>query len=426
MNPINAPRQPGWRTFDSLDIENPRSKTELRGRLSQLDLAEPKNKEPATVSARKIEEYSQRSAHDVRGPLFPAWAKSMPKYSEWRVTDSTANAMNCETAATTIQDVVKDIRQGVDYNGLNVVNEFIRFCAQERQKNPKLNDVELFHRFQPNSRDEAARTHGTSCVGKAWDIVSRLKELSMEAHVIVESSGPDDPPTHAAVAIPCTDGVLLIDIEWDVPVKIIKPNVPDVRIFQGDGSKSNPDLRLSFEIIEVPGNYRDSTPVIVKRETYSQETATKKNTYAQFVLRPESDPDLTVMKRWLVSSHTWFYPVSAATKEGREAHSFQLNIAQDKLTFNIGDKKFRIPLSAFDLETGRIDRTKLLGDEKLNLSPDKLEEYRDFILGRDGLGGTFFNAFNTPKELLLGQIANIVANKAMLNELRNSARSQGL
>lgn len=54
-----------------------------------------------------------------------------------------------------------------------------------------------FHRFQPDSRNEASLTHGTTCVGKAWDITQRLKEISVESHVIVESAGPDEPPVHA-------------------------------------------------------------------------------------------------------------------------------------------------------------------------------------------------------------------------------------
>jgi hypothetical protein len=327
------------------------------------------------------------------------------------------------------QGVISDVRKGVDYNGLHIVNEFIKFCEEQRKIDPKMNSVEIFHRFQPDSREEASLTHGTSCVGKAWDIVKRLNEISVEARVILESAGPNKPPTHAAVAVPCKDGILLVDIERDVPVVILKPTEPFIKIYPGKGTpdnpeppdRENPELRLSIEIIEIPGNYKTLTPLIIKKENFTTETATKKNSYSQFVLRPDTDPDQSVMKRWLVSKHTWFYPVSSGKREGQEQHSIQVNVEQEKITFSIGNKKFRIPLDAFDPKTRTIDRNKLIGDEKLKLLPEKLEEYKDIIFGKveDGnSGGNFFEAFKTPKNLLMDQIFTIVAHREMLKNLR--------
>ena len=67
-------------------------------------------------------------------------------------------------------------------------------------------------------------TRGTNCVGKALEISKRLNGLAekVEAHVIVESKGLNEPAIHAAVAVPCRDGILLIDINRDVPIMILK------------------------------------------------------------------------------------------------------------------------------------------------------------------------------------------------------------
>lgn len=72
----------------------------------------------------------------------------------------------------------------------------------------------------------------------------------------------------------------------------------------------------------------------------------------------------------------------------------------------------------FHPETRTIDREALIGDP--SLTPEELEEYRNIILGEaeGGLGGTFFEAFNTSKKLLIDQIFNIVAHKDMLKGLR--------
>ena len=47
------------------------------------------------------------------------------------------------------------------------------------------------------------------------------------------------------------------------------------------------------------------------------------------------------------------------------------------------------------------------------------EEQRDFLLGKsDRLGGKFFDAFKTSKDLLMDQIFTIVTHQEMLNDLR--------
>lgn len=391
---VGRPSSQAARTFDALDLEKPKSP--LKGRFEELDLA---TRRPVSAVASRTKEYAQR-AHNTA--LFPSWVKSMPQYGAHKIAAATPGKPNCEKMAKDIEEEVAAVRKGVDYNGLHLVNEFIQFC----ENNPGLNQYELFQQFQPQSKEEASELHGTTCVGKAWDIVKRLEEKGVEAHVIVETPGPDKPPTHAAVAVPCSDGILLVEVEHDVPFIPIKPGEPI--------NKSYPDLVVNIQLVEVPGNYKSSAPLIVTTETFSKETDKKKNSTRQFLLRPDCDPDMSVMKRWLVSSHTWFYPVSSARREGEKQHSLQVNVAENKITFNIGDKKYRIPMDAFNPETGTIDRSKLKADKGEVLT----EEVKEFILGKEGEGGEFFKAFKTPKNLLMNEIFNIVKHREMLKNLR--------
>lgn len=418
----SAPKSKGWRNFDGLDLEKRpdiKQKNPLHGRIKGLDLAQSKVGTPVKVTARKMEAYAQRTAHSVKGPLFPAWARSMPEYGH-AITTSPAIEETCESMEAKIQGEVSDVK-GLDYNGLHVVTHFIEFCEQERQKDPKMNIVEIFQRFQPDSKDEASRTHGTTCVGKAWNIVNRLEEKGVEAHVIVESGKPDEPPVHAAVAVPCKDGILLVEVEHDLPILMLKSNKPLII--------PHINLNVSFEIIEIPGNYKTPTPLIVRRENFEKET--DRNSYAQFVLRPDTNADQSVMKRWLVSDHTQFYPVSSAKREGEEKYSLKVNVDRGKVTFNIGEKRFRLDMKDFDVATGTVDRSKLRGtklvedkEEEVALSKEDMVYYKNFILGMEGeaLGGKFFEAFQTQKDLLIAQIFTVVAHQEMLNDLRKEAK----
>lgn len=416
-----------WPTLTSLPALG---KNPFVGRASELDIGDSKTALLSTKTAKNVNTHIQQHAHQGTHPLFPPWASSLPKFGDHKISISNPQAKECERLKEDIQGYISDVIKGVDYNGLHIVTQFITFCEEQRKLDPNISNIEIFHKFQPDSKDEASRTYGSTCVGKARHIVEVLAEKGIEAHVVVQhivvaSKGINDPAGHAAVVVPGKDGILLIEVEHNVPILILKPNEPIKEFYPGKGTReqpeppdaANPDLRLSMELIEVPGNYSSSTPIIVKKEDFTTETAKKKNSYSEYILRPDTDPDLSVMKKWLVSKHTWFYPVSSAARENQPQHSFQLNVAKDTMTFNVGDKKFRIPLSAFNPEARTVDRAKLVGDEGLQLS----EEQKDFILGKQGeevLGGPFFDAFKTSKSLLFDQIFNVVTHRELLNDLR--------
>jgi hypothetical protein len=306
------------------------------------------------------------------------------------------------------------MRSQVDYNGLNIVCEFIRFCETERLNNPKINDYDLLNRFQPDSKDEASLSHGSTCVGKARELVRQLRDLSVEAHVVLEYKQPGHPPIHAAVIVPCQDGLLLVEVEHSIPIIAIKPDKPWSKDYP-------PNLTLSMELIEVPGNFRATAPVIVKKETFKVKDAEQKGACTEYLLRSDPNPDNSVMKRWLVGKDTWFYPVSTSPGSAiKEKHTLQVNVAKGKLTFGIGEKKFRLPLAAIHPESRSFDRNKLEADESLKLTAEQLNDYKEIIFGASGeeLGGPFFDAFNSGKKLLLDQLFTIASHKEFLKNLR--------
>ncbi len=378
------PGEAKWSSFSDLPATAKKGASPLAGRLSELDVARTKPPLPSTETAKNVHTYVQQHAHASAHPLFPPWASSMPKFSDHKISIANPQAKECAELKSEIQGYIADIVRGVDYNGLHIVTQFITFCKEQRKLDPNISNIEIFHRFEPDSKDEASLTYGTTCVGKALHIVKVLAEKKIEAHVVIQhiviaAKGINEPAGHAAVVVPGKDGVLLIEIEHNVPILILEPNKRIEEFHAGKGTREepqppdaeNPDLHLSVELIEVPGNYSSPTPIIVKKENFTSETKKKKNTYSEYILRPDTNPDQSVMKKWLVSKQTWFYPVSSAAREGQPQHSFQLNIAEDKMTFNISDKKFRIPLDAFDPTTKTIDRTKLVGDEGQALSEDQ-------------------------------------------------------
>ena len=435
------PSSDGWRTFDALDVKQSPKNT-LKERAAYLDLAKDTATSPLiSITAQKIKAYTEEKTGVIRTPfrlpLFPPWSKSTPKYEAYEITAPSSSKPIAEMQVM-VQQEVSAIVNEVDYNGLNVVTKFINFYKKEREKDQTISGIEAFHKFQPNSEEEY-KTGGTSCVGKAWDMVRRLNDRQIVASVLVESKETDTPVTHAAVAVPCSDGILLVDVELDVPVIPLPSEKPSfIRFLPGNGTLADPDLTASIEIVRVPGNYTTSTPMIVKRDTVSVETEKKKNSYHQLILRPCANPDESVMKRWLVEES--FYPVSTGTRNGQVQHAFKI-VALNRITFNIGDKKFRIPIDAFDPVAHAVDRNQLAQDAGQPAS----EEEKDFIFGtkinnpvneevilqgttlgdlfeapniQPMIGGAFFEPFKTDKTLLINQIFDVVAHKEVLKNLK--------
>ncbi len=364
--------------------------------VKHLDLAAPF---PMSQTAKAIDSYTKR-AEAVLCPLFPSSAT----YVNHKFILPNSAAATCEVTQERIEGALRDYTTSTDYNGLHVVTDFITFFNALKALHPEISSAEAFRQFVPDSRHEALEDRGGTCVSKAHHIVEVLqRDFSLEAHVIVESEGPDAPPTHAAVAVPCADGILLIEAEHQNLVIPLKPN-DRIEFPRGDGT---PTIPVAFKIVQTPGHYLPSVPFIEKTVTEDG-----KSTVFQYLLRPAAKPDLSVMKRWMVSEN--FYPLSSGTHAGKQT-SIKVNMKRNTVTFQIENagekpKKARLPLAAFDgiTDWAALDKSLLTGDEGAELTP----EDRAFFLSSD-----FFNGFHSTPALLQHQIMFAAQNRAIIQEL---------
>jgi len=403
MSDSVKPSRDGMYTLHALDLAEGKVGATPHGHSAEyLDLASTKTKvaTPLSKSAKTVADYTERTK-SVLCPQFP----TSPEYHPDKVIIPNADLATCEDVKGKIEGKVREYVKSIDYNGLHVVEAFVESWDRQHSENPSMTPSQVFHQFEPNSQSESIRTHGGTCVSKAHDIV-KLLEGTVEAHVVVESS-PNSPANHAAVAIPCRDGILLIEAENSrdmiLPLMLEASNE---QIYRGDGTPQAPDINVAIRIVETPGNYRLSTPLLQKTVAVGG-----KEEYFQFLLRPVNRPDLSVMKRWMLT--TDFYPVSSGWHDGKQ-FSLKVNISQGTVTFQIqeegkGDKKVRIPLAAFDgvKEWSDLDKSKLMGDKGATLT----QEERDFFLG------DFFKSFHTSTDLLQRQIITIAQHRDTLQQL---------
>ncbi len=292
LTPV-PPRASGPKMLNALDLAGSKSGT-LKGRatkLEALDLAQPAKgrSRPLTTNARDIAEYTASRA-GISKPLFPGWASARPEYGEHSIKTSNPEiSRTCEEMEKLIHQDVENYVNEVDYNGLNAAMSFIDFYDQEHAIHEKKSVAEIFHDFVPHSEKEASATFGTNCVGKAQDVARRLeKQYHIEAHVVVVSEGPNLPVEHAAVVVPCRDGVVLVEVDLPDTTFVLRPNEPFGIIYRGEqkGSQRDPDLMLAFRIVETPLGYKEQEPMITRTHSHNG----KKVGYIQYILRPDKKP----------------------------------------------------------------------------------------------------------------------------------------
>lgn len=284
-----------WRAFEALDVEE-----RLKGRSKEYDVL------------------AHNSALDIAcNPIKPLSDRKVVLSPDY----------DCVETIERITPFLKDIRTAADYNGLNVVCDFIRFCKQERDKNPRLHLYNLFHRFKPDSRTEFRDKGGTICVGTAWEIQRRLQENGWKGEMALRYCIWGEPPIHAEVMLPCRDGLVLINGAPELFVT--HPIQPDEEV---------PKMLL-----------RKADDMVV----------------SYLMTQPAVDPDHSVMKWWMVSKDTWHFPVW--TRVGEDRRVLKVNITKKMVTFTHSGRKYRIPFTAFsqtDLEdpsTRRVDKSLLSG-----------------------------------------------------------------
>lgn len=400
-----GPPDPTAKTEPSLE-NSFRSRSPLEGRISPIHLVQ----DSALIASAEKSGTCFSQIPSLIGPL------PLATFEDRDLRTSGGNKARCEEVKAIIETDVSHMVSEIDYNGLGIVVDFIDFYETEHAKHPEDSPLKIFERFQPDSHQEASTLHGSTCVGKAHDLVERLKKKGIESHIVIEKEQGDNLPTHAAVVAPCSNGLLLIEIEHDTPVRILKPDIPFEQRYPGQDSLSS--LLLSFAIVEVPRDYQSFEPIIARKEEQISESSTKVS-QAEYILKPCLNPDESVMKRWMAESH--FYPISTGARKDQEPHSIQVNLRptpgypEGKITFGIGEKKFRLPLSAVDPLTRTIDYGQLTPDPKLQLSEPEEKEYQDLLSS-----GGFFEAFES-RAHIMNQIFMVCSHQNLLRQIQTSS-----
>ena len=298
-----------------------------------------------------------------------------------------------------IQEDVETFIKSLDYYGLHFPADFVKFSLE----NPDMSVTEAFLHYTPNSQNEAVLLHGSTCVGKALSLVEKLAEKGHTAHVVVERDGPDEPVTHAAVALPCNDGILLIEVEHEYPIITILPEESRTRLFMDE--KETLTFEVGFKMVKNPGNYESTTPLIVKSEN---NILKKTSSHSEYLLRPVHRPDMSVMKNWML--HTDFFPITAKV-EGQPDHVIKIYPGKKIVTFQLGTGKkayrINIPFSDFQKD----------GTIKPTLNALKDWERETF------LGDDFFKAFKAPKSLIMEEIFTLATHPEIIIQLKEQLRS---
>lgn len=106
-----------------------------------------------------------------------------------------------------IERLIDEVSTARDYNGLlplvKLLNEF--------EKRPAEKEALIAYNFAMSCEEEAPVTSGSTCIGRSRELTSLLRARGYDARVAYERMGPLEPFQHAAVAVCCTDGILLID-----------------------------------------------------------------------------------------------------------------------------------------------------------------------------------------------------------------------
>lgn len=289
------------------------------------------------------------------------WANHRPLYGK----AITPNFFNCSELIDRIKYVICDIISEVDYNSFHFATQFIDYYLEERGKDPQLNSSAIFQHFRPDSKNEVVRFRGGSCVGKAYEVVRRLMQMSITSFIATQVDR-GSPARHVAVYAPCLDGGLFIEVERKIPVIPLINSI----VF----TKSFPGLNLSLKVVE-DGLLIRNIPTVIKTEEYVPKPNPKKDGYAEFALLPDLDPDLSVMKRFLLG---FSFSVYAPLPNDR---GVEINVLEGKVT---------------TVQSGT--RTP-------------------YSFGEFNPSDDFLEPFKTSKQLLISQIEKITKNSSIFIEL---------
>lgn len=321
-----------------------------------------------------------------------------PKTLLQTITYSSSDAsFTCNEAQGEIEDTVSRMRGGVDFSSFHVVEGYLKFLEQERQVNPAITELEALHKFRSDSQDELFKMRGSTCVGNAQAVVQALSNRRVlghpiSAYVITNSEGPGHPETHAAVLVPCRDGVILVEFSWDCLLLVLRPNEEYI--------VDNGVIRLNFQLLNIPGDtYTPDRPIIRHCETIKE----GRSSSMEYLLRPSPNPDLAVINHFLLAETA--YPFCGYTASRITKSVIKYDVERGEMTFQDGQGRNAVRVSIpfeelnIDWENGSIDHPR----------------FREFISHPDHAG--FFAYFRTNKDVIFRQIQMLAKNHESMRNL---------
>ena len=395
---------------------------ETRTSLGSLDLAQ---------TASQIHRYT-------RGEIFtPYLHLAVPQYGPeipapgvtHRGRTVTANRISCQEAKEAIEARgFMETFMSFDYNALpsvcafvqhlkeNVTHESVEKYQKEiLAKHPSLPREEAlerarskallaaFHSFTLDSSQDVLHTLGSQCIGLSEAMGQALGTIGLKGYSVVERRDETSPPQHAALVVPCEDGVLLVDLA-PPRLLILKPNEESLTVQPGEGTDR---IQTGFKIVEVEKDYGVKAPMIVKSETIS-DTATgevRHKEQTQFLLRSIARPEIPAMTRYLVNQA--IYPLMTKAKSNGDTLRIRFSFDEGTVSFDRCNERkpkesyrtVKIPFSLVDQRTGTINLKALISREK---DPEKrvaLQQALRDIFGSDEAIEGFWQEFEAPEQI---------------------------
>lgn len=158
--------------------------------IEALDLAVP---------VQKIKSVSEKS-FSLASFLVPP-----PQYSKKAIEP---NPLSAQEVYEQIKPLAEAFSGTVDYNGLNLVEQFIGHSKAQEE------DLERLVSFQPDTEEEVSRFRGGICTDLSRNLLSQFPNAvkARGCALLTERNGPDQPAHHALIGIFCSDGgVVLVD-----------------------------------------------------------------------------------------------------------------------------------------------------------------------------------------------------------------------
>ena len=357
------------------------------------------------MTASQIKRFAVDQANNV---FVPYLHLNPPKYQEgipvpglethkFKMAES--NHVSCEEAKRLIEESgLMERMAAAEYNSLPTICGFL----EHAHKHSELSPAEAFRTYQADSTGELDRSKGATCSGISRAFVEDLSkgDLKLTAYPVVERFSTLAVPNHAAVMVPCNDGVLFIELLHPQHIAKVKSNeVENLKIqveFMDKGIAKKDLLNMSFKVIRTQEDYKIEN-LVMARETVITNADTGEvvgSSQSQYLLRGVANPDSPVMTRYMLVRD--FYPLSGKARSNGDELNVKVNYDSSTVTLQRkGKEKFFkvvLPFHVFDAKTHSIDPERESDLEKREALQKALY---DFI--GEGTLESYWNEFQAPE-----------------------------